>query len=140
MRIKDARQTFVGVWIRNLLEDRPFEVWGGDQLRDFNYVDDVIDACIVCATDDRANGRVFNLGSREVVSLAQLAEVLVSINGGGEYEIRTFPTERKKIDIGDYYSDYGFIEATLGWRPRVDLRSGLMRTLSYFKEHGQHYL
>src|SRR6185295_15038042 len=41
MRIKDARQTFVGVWIRRILEGEPFEVWGGEQLRDFTYVDDV---------------------------------------------------------------------------------------------------
>src|ERR1051325_4623546 len=40
MRIKDARQTFLGVWIRLLVEGRPFEVWDGSQLRDLTYVDD----------------------------------------------------------------------------------------------------
>src|SRR5690349_7046956 len=44
MRVKDARQTFLGTWIRLLMEGKPFEVWGGQQLRDFTYVDDVVDA------------------------------------------------------------------------------------------------
>lgn len=140
MRIKDARQTFVGVWIRRLLESQPFEVWGGEQLRDFNYVDDVVDAFLACAMDERANGKVFNLGASEVVSLSQLATMLVEINGGGRFEIKEFPADRRKIDIGDYYSDFSLIHSTLGWAPQVGLRAGLARTLSYFHEHGSYYL
>src|SRR5688572_17121410 len=49
MRVRDARQTFIGFWIRLLLEDRPFSVYEtGQQIRDFNYVEDVIDAMILC--------------------------------------------------------------------------------------------
>lgn len=140
MRIKDARQTFVGVWIRRLLEDQPFEVWGGAQLRDFNFVDDVVDAFMLCAIDERSSGHVFNLGSDEVVSLAQLAEILVSINGQGSFEMRDFPDDRKKIDIGDYYSDFSAIKSRLGWMPDVRLAIGLGQTLAYFREHGSHYL
>lgn len=140
MRIKDARQTFVGVWIRRLLEGQPFEVWGGKQLRDFNYVDDVVDAFLAAALDPAAWGRVFNLGSSEVVSLAELARLLVEVNGGGDYEVREFPAERKKIDIGDYYTDFSLIQKELRWAPRVGLREGLQRTLDYFRAHGEHYL
>lgn len=140
MRIKDARQTFVGVWIRRLLEGRPFEVWGGEQLRDFNHVDDVVDAFLACALDNQADGMVFNLGSSEVVSLTQLAAMLVEVNGAGRFEKREFPSDRKKIDIGDYYSDFRLIQSTLGWTPRVDLRTGLGGTLRYFHDHGEYYL
>lgn len=140
MRIKDARQTFVGIWIRKLLEEQPFEVWGGEQLRDFNYIDDVVEAFLTCALDDRADGKVFNLGSQEVVSLSQLANLLIETNGGGGFETREFPETRKKIDIGDYYSDFSLIQSTLGWAPRVNLRTGLGSTLRYFREHGSFYL
>jgi UDP-glucose 4-epimerase len=140
MRISDARQTFVGVWVRCLLEGQPFEVWGGEQLRDFNYVDDVVDAFLMAAMDERANGRMFNLGSSEVVSLVELAGLLVEMNGGGHFEVKAFPAERKKIDIGDYYSDFGLIRSSLGWEPRVALRDGVARTLDYFRQHGSHYL
>lgn len=140
MRIRDARQTFVGIWIRRLLEGQSFEVWGGEQLRDFNYVDDVVDAFIVAATNSSAWGRLFNLGSAEVVSLTTLADLLLEVNGCGHYQLCEFPADRKKIDIGDYYSDFSLIRQQLGWQPRVTLREGLKRTLDYFREHGSHYL
>lgn len=140
MRIKDARQTFVGVWIRRLLEQQPFEVWGGSQMRDFNYVDDVVDAFLSAAVAPNAAGRVFNLGSKEVVSLKQLAELLVQVNGDGRFEIRDYPEERRKIDIGDYYSDYGQINNALGWSPRIELRDGLTRTLEFFRAYRDNYL
>jgi nucleoside-diphosphate-sugar epimerase len=139
MRIMDARQTFVGIWIRRLLEGLPIEVWGGGQLRDFNYVDDVTDAFIAAALDDRSTGKVFNLGSSEAVSLSELAELVIDVNGGGEFQVREFPDERKKIDIGDYYSDFGLIRETLGWAPKISLRAGLEQTIAYFRLHGGHY-
>ena len=140
MRIKDARQTFVGVWVRNLLEGREIEVWGGDQLRDFNYVDDAVEAFLLAALSEDANGRVFNLAGETVVSLKDLAALLVEIGGGGSAQIRPFPESRRRIDIGDYYADASSIRSVLGWQPRVPLREGLERTVAFYREHLRHYL
>jgi len=140
MRIKDARQTFVGVWLRLLLEGKPLEVWGGKQLRDFTYVDDCVEAMLLAAESDRANGRVFNLGGDAVVSLRDLAEMLIDVYGSGEYAIRSFPEERRRIDIGDYYSDDTLIRSTLGWQHRVPLREALARTIEYYRGHREYYL
>ena len=140
MRVKDARQTFVGVWIRQLLEDRPFEVWGGEQLRDFTYVDDAVEALLLAAIRPAAEGRVFNLGGPPPVTLRQLAELLVAVNGAGQFVTKRFPATRKKIDIGDFYADYGLISSTLGWRPRTDLRTALRRTLAFFRKERVHYV
>ena len=139
-RVKDARQTFLGIWIRLLVEGKPFEVWDGQQLRDFTYVDDAVDAFLMVATSDDANGTVFNLGGNCVISLRDLAEFLIEVNGGGEYIIKEFPPDRKRIDIGDYYADYSLIRSTLGWEPKVPLRDGLARTLAFYREHLEHYL
>ena len=140
MRVKDARQTFVGVWVRLLVEGKPFEVWEGQQLRDFTYVDDAVSAFLVAATRDAANGQVFNLGGDAVVSLKELADLLVEINGGGEYAVKAFPADRRRIDVGDYYGDYTKIRTALGWEPRVPFREGLARTLAYYREHLRHYV
>ncbi len=134
MRIKDARQTFLGIWIRRLLEGQPFEVWGGTQLRDLNYVDDVVEAFLSIAEEPRAFGQVFNLGSDEVVSLEELAQALVRVAGSGRFEVRQFPADRKKIDIGDYYSDFKKIHGLIGWRPETRLAEGLSRTVAYFRD------
>ena len=140
MRVRDARQTFLGVWIRLLVEGKPFQVFGdGRQVRDFSYVDDAVDAMLTAAASDDANGGVFNLGADDPICLKELADLLVEINGAGEYALVPFPDDRKAIDIGDYYADYKHIRSTLGWTPRVPLREGLKRTLDFYRENGEHY-
>jgi UDP-glucose 4-epimerase len=140
MRVKDARQTFVGVWIKKILSDEPIEVWGGEQLRDFTYVDDAVDAFFLAATRPEALGEVFNVGGTEPVSLNQLAETLVEVNGSGAIALKAFPGDRKKIDIGDFYADYRLIAKRLGWRPRTTLPVALAKTLSYYRKELRHYL
>ena len=140
MRIKDARQTFLGIWIRRLLEGSPFEVWEGSQKRDFTYVDDAVDALVLAVVSDAANGKIFNLGGEPVVSLTELANQLIAANGGGTFESKSFPAERKRIDIGDYYADYRHIQDVLGWQPQVPLGAGLARTLDFYRENLKHYL
>ena len=140
MRVKDARQTFVGVWIRRILEGGPVEVWGGDQLRDFTYVDDAVEAFLLAATHPRAVGGVFNLGGVGRISLRELARTLVAVAGQGSYAVKAFPADRKKIDIGDYYSDCRLIRRKLGWKPRTTIRQALARTVAYYRTELPHYL
>jgi len=140
MRVKDARQTFLGIWVRLLVEGKPFEVWDGEQLRDFTYVDDAVDALLLAAANDAGNGQAFNLGGECAISLKDLASLLVDANGGGEYKVRSFPEDRKRIDIGDYYADDRLIRKALGWEPKVPLREGLARTLAYYRPDLKHYL
>jgi len=140
MRVKDARQTFLGIWVKQLLKGETIKVFGdGLQLRDFNYVDDVVDAFMLAATKDEAVGKVMNLGSSEVINLKDLAEKVVGLQGQGNWELIPFPPERKAIDIGDYYSDYALARECLGWEPRIELDEGLAKTVRYYSEHGEHY-
>lgn len=140
MRIRDARQTFVGIWVRQLLEGAPIEVWGGEQLRDFNDVEDVVDAMLLAAADRDLPPVPFNLGSSEVISLADLARLMIELNGGGELTVMAYPAERKKIDIGDYYSCFDRFRAATGWQPQCSLRHSLQRTLDYYREHLNRYV
>jgi len=139
MRIKDARQTFLGIWIKLLLENQPFEVWDGSQLRDFTFVDDAVSALLL-ATHKDAAGKVFNLGGDPTVSLNELAEMLVDVAGEGWFEQKTFPADRKRIDIGNYYADDTLIRNTLGWQPTVSLKEGLKQTVAYYRENLAHYV
>jgi len=140
MRVKDARQTFLGIWIKLLVEGKPFEVWGGQQLRDFSYVDDAIDAFLIAGMIDDANGRIFNVGSKNSISLEDLANLLIESNGSGSYTIREFPSERKQIDIGDYYTDYSLIQSTVGWEPKVSLLDGISKTIAFYRSYLEHYI
>jgi nucleoside-diphosphate-sugar epimerase len=140
MRVKDARQTFLGVWIRNLIDGKPLLVFGdGLQIRDFSYVDDVVNALLQCALSDEANGEIFNLGADDPINLKDTAELLVQLANSGSYMLVPFPADRKAIDIGDYYADYRKIKSKLGWKPLVPLADGLQRTLEYYQEHAAQY-
>ena len=141
MRIKDARQTFLGIWIKFLIEDKPIEIWGnGLQIRDFNYVDDVVDSMLMAALSKDADGRVYNLGGPEYINLIDLAALMIKIHGKGRFKIIPFPKDRKIIDIGDYYADYEKIRQNLKWTPATSLDEGLTKTLRYYYQHIKHYL
>lgn len=140
MRVKDARQTFLGVWVRNVIQGRPIQVFGdGKQIRDFNYVDDVVAALLLAGMSEDANGEIFNLGADDPIALSDTADLLLAVHGHGEKELVQFPDDRKTIDIGDYYGDYRKIRARLGWKPTIPLEEGLQRTLSYYQEFGETY-
>ena len=138
MRIKDARQTFLGIWIRLALEGKPFEVWGGEQLRDFTYVDDAVEAFLAAVTP-ATEGKAFNIGGFPPISLATLAKTLVKANAGGTPIVKPFPMDRKRIDIGDYHADDSAFRAATGWKPRVDMPEGLTRTLAWFRPNLSRY-
>lgn len=139
MRVKDARQTFLGIWIKRLLEGEPILVYGdGKQIRDLNYVDDVVEAMLL-ALSDKAVGKIYNLGSEEKVNLLDLADLLIAQSADGKKEIVPFPDNLKRIDIGDYYGDFKKIKEELGWSPVIGLAEGLKRSVEYYREHGREY-
>lgn len=141
MRIRDARQTFLGIWIRNLLEDKPVTIYGdGSQLRDYNYIDDVVDAFLLVAASDKWDGIIYNLGNDHPVSLKKTAEIMIEQNNAGSYVFKPFPDFLKKIDIGNFYSDYNKIKEALGWHPAVTIGNGIRETLGYFRENYLHYV
>ena len=135
MRIRDSRLTFIGCWFKYLLLDMELDVYGdGQQIRDLNYVEDVIDAMLLSVTNPAARGRIYNLGGAPV-HLVDLAQLLIEINGGGRYKLVPFPDNRKRIDIGDYFGDYSQIQNELGWEPKIDVDEGVKKLFEWVKEN-----
>jgi UDP-glucose 4-epimerase len=140
MLVKNDRQTALGWLIRQVMDNEEITIFGdGLQLRDFTFVDDVVDAFLMAGANDAANGQVFNVGAIEPVSLRELAELLVEVTGAGSYRLVPFPPERKAIDIGSIYIDDRKIRRVLKWRPQVDLREGLARTIAFYRAHRAEY-
>ena len=141
LRIRDARQTFLGIWIRCVLEGRPFEVWGGSQLRDMTYVDDVTEAFLRAAETKACYGNIYNIGGAPPVSLHDLAEMVVRLAGPpAHYTTREFPADRASIDIGSYHADDSAFRAATGWAPLVGLEDGIGRSLDWFRSRLGDYL
>lgn len=139
--MRHGRQGFIPVFIRAAIEDRAITLFGGgSQRRDANYVDDVVDAFLRAgAAADRLSGRVFNVGASPSFTLREFTEMLIGIVGSGRIEDADWPTEKARIDIGDFEADHSRITAELGWQPLVGLAEGVTRTVDFYREHGERY-
>ena len=134
------RQSVIAWFIRQALDGQAIQLFGeGRQKRDFNYVDDVVEALLLVGASEKTEGEVYNLGSPEPVTLAHAAEELIWLTGKGSLAYVPFPPERQLIDIGNCYSSYRKIAEAVGWEPSVNLHDGLQRTVDYYREHQSHY-
>ncbi|HTM04251.1 MAG TPA: NAD-dependent epimerase/dehydratase family protein [Vicinamibacterales bacterium] len=139
--LKHNRQGFIGWFIRLAIEGREIQIYGdGRQIRDFIYVDDVVDAFLRTGASEAANGQVFNVGGFEPIAHRDLVHLLIATAGSGSYRLIEWPAEKKAIDIGDFYADSSLIARTLGWRPSVTLADGLRETIAYYRKHFDQYV
>jgi UDP-glucose 4-epimerase len=140
MQMRHPRQGFAGWFIRLAVEGSEIELFGsGSDLRDFNYVDDVIDALLLTGETTEASGQIYNLGHPEPTSVAGFAETLLEVAGSGTLRDVPFPKERARIDVGSVYADFTRIHDELGWEPQTGLRDGLTRTVEYYRAHRDAY-
>ncbi len=140
LQIQNDRQGFIGVFLKRCLTNQEIQIYGdGKQVRDFNYVDDVVDALLLANLHDECFGHVFNLGGPDRFNLLDFVDTLSAIIPV-KYRIVPFPDNKKLIDIGDYYGDYSRFASLTGWSPKVNLREGLKRTIAFYQENFSHYL
>ena len=139
--IRHNRQGFIGWFIRLAIENREIQIFGdGSQMRDFVYVDDAADAFLRAGASDACDGDVFNVGGAEAISHRDLVTLLIDTAGSGRVRYVDWPPEKKRIDIGSFYSDSTKFQTRADWTPQVNLREGLSRTLTYFRAHLPEYV
>jgi UDP-glucose 4-epimerase len=139
--IRHNRQGFIGWFIRLAIEDREIEVFGdGSQVRDFVFVDDAVDAFLRAGYCHSCDGEVFNVGGLEPIAHRDLVEMLIDVAGTGRVRYVPWPDEKKRIDIGSFYSDSSKFSRITGWRPGVCLREGFRRTIEYYRAHLPQYV
>jgi nucleoside-diphosphate-sugar epimerase len=140
IRLTESRQGVFGVFLRRALDGQTISVFGdGAQIRDFLYVDDVVEALLRAALASEAAGRAFNIGHHEALSLLASATTIVEIAGSGRVELVPWPSERAAIDIGDFVSDFAAARHVLGWQPRTSFADGVRRTVDFFRLHRDWY-
>ena len=133
MDLHNNKKGFAGIFIRRALQGEKISIFGdGSQRRDFNHVDDVVDALLLAGRSRDISGEVFNLGHPRPYSLNEYVEILHR-HTEFAHERVPFPPEMKKIDIGDYYGDYRRFHEATGWEPQIDLETGLASTVAYYR-------
>ena len=123
------------------LEDKILTVYcPGTMLRDYNYVDDVAEALILSSQCNKTVGETLFLGGEKVISLMDLANLIVKIAGKGKVKVIPSPREWASIEIGDFYVDYGKIRRMIGWYPKTDIETGLRKSIDFYKERMYEYV
>jgi UDP-glucose 4-epimerase len=139
--IKHNRQGFIGWFIRQAIEDREIQIYGdGSQQRDFVFVDDAADAFLRAGASNASNGEVFNVGGDAAISHRDLVSLLIEVAGSGSVRYVEWPPEKKRIDIGSFYTDSTKFRQAVGWQPQTTLIDGLRQTVAFYRQHMPHYL
>jgi len=138
-QMKHSKQGVLNWFIKLLMDGKTIRLFGdGLQIRDVNYVDDVVNACLTCAKSSKSVGEAYNLGG-QAVTLREFVEKVIEILGKGRYKIVKFPKDRKSIEIGNYVADIKKIKEELGWQPKIAVEEGIRKTIEYYKQYRKYY-
>ncbi|HKQ62715.1 MAG TPA: NAD-dependent epimerase/dehydratase family protein [Candidatus Polarisedimenticolaceae bacterium] len=133
MDLHSDKKGFVGIFVRRALAGQTVQIYGdGQQRRDFNYVDDAVEALLLAGANSATHGDVYNLGHPRPRTLLEFVQLLQR-HARFDYELVPFPPDAERIDIGDYFGDAAKFRGVTGWEPKVDLEEGLERTLAYYR-------
>ncbi len=139
-QMKHGRYGILNWFVRQAMEGKDIPVYEpGHQLRDYNYVSDVVEAFLRVGARDEAVGEAFNLGSGAPVRFVDMVDSIVAAAGAGRRVMVPWPKERAQIEVGDYVADFTKIQQALGWQPQVSLDEGLRRTVEFYQEFRGNY-
>lgn len=138
-QMRHPRQGVLNWFLRQLIDGEKIKLFGtGKQIRDVNYVDDVVDAFLLVGVSNKVWGEVYNLGGTSI-SLEDFVKTAIKIYGKGSFEVVPFPDERRNIEVGDYVANYRKITKATGWRPETSLESGIVKTIKFYAKFKRHY-
>lgn len=138
-QMKHSRQGVLNWFIRKILDGEEIVLFGdGKQIRDVNYVADVVSALLLVGQSQKGWGEAYNLGGTPV-SLLDFVNSVIRIVGKGNLRTVLFPSDRKQIEVGDYIADFRKMKKTYGWKPKVSVEEGIKKTLEYYKKYKKYY-
>lgn len=138
-QMKHSKQGVLNWFIRQLMDGETVELMGGgDQIRDINFIDDVVDALILAGITKKSDGQIYNLGGSPL-ALRDFVDITIKVLGSGNWKSINFPRSRKAIEIGNYIANIKKINEGLGWQPKTKIEDGIRETISYYKINKQHY-
>lgn len=138
-QMRHSKQGVLNWFIRQLLDGETVELMGGgDQIRDINFVADVVDALILAGISKKSDGQIYNLGGSPL-SLRDFVEETIKVLGTGNWKTINFPKSRKVIEIGNYIANIKKINEDLGWQPKVKIAEGIGKTINYYKVNKSYY-
>ncbi len=139
-QMQHSRYGVVNWFVRLAIDDATIRVFGDGQImRDFLYIDDTVEAMLMCASSEAAYGEILNVGIDTPTDFVELADTLIEVAGTGRWQFAPFSDERKAQEPGHFYSDISKIRTLVGWEPMTALRDGLAKTVAFYRQYKEHY-
>lgn len=140
-QIKHSKYSLPGWFMRLAMDGQVIKVFGdGNQLRDFIYVSDLIDAFLLVGLEEKVNGHIFNCGSGNSYKFKDMVESIIKIVGNGKMEYVPWPENYGKIETGDSTLDISKLKSFVNWNPKVGLEEGVRRMFDYYKKYRNNYI
>jgi nucleoside-diphosphate-sugar epimerase len=123
---------FIPSAITSLLSKKTFTMSPGEQKREFNFVDDIVEAYLKAAVCSEAHGKVFNVGNGIPYTLKQVIGIIKELIGGN-LNIELGARPYRKGEGSECFCDNHTVSRLTGWSPQVSLKEGLRMTIEWYK-------
>ena len=148
-QMRHPRQGVLNWFIRQIMDGEEVRLFGdGRQIRDINFVDDVVSALLLIGQSEKGWGEAYNLGGTPIslynfvtktMEIARSIQNEVSPRRCKRIVLRPFPADREKIEVGDYIADWTKMKKTYGWKPKVSIEEGIRKTIGYYRKYKKYY-
>ena len=118
--------------IKGCLKNKKFPSSKGDQLRDFLYIDDAVEAIIKSLTNKNTKGQIINIGSGKPKLIKNVIEKVKKISKGGKPQYGMF--KLRKFDIPELYPSIEKIKYKINWHPKISFDKGLKKTINSYRQ------
>ena len=139
-QMQHSKYSIINWFIRMAMEDKELRIFGdGIQLRDYIFVDDLADAFISAAFNEKSSGQTFNVGSGLGTKFSDMVESIIEIVGKGKVKFQPWPADYLNVETGDYITDISKIKKILNWQPAINLHDGIQQTVKFYSEFKSNY-
>ncbi len=140
-QVKHSKYSLVGWFIRQAMENKLIKIYGeGNQLRDYIFIEDIVDAMLKAAATSEAAGQVINIGSGISTKFSDMVKSVIECVKSGKMEFVPWPDDYEKIETGDISMDISKLNRVASWHPKYNLEKGIELTYKYYKDNLKHYL
>lgn len=140
-QIKHSKYSLPGWFVRQAMEDKTIKVFGtGEQIRDYIFIDDIIEGIYSASHRKEAVGQIINIGSGKPNRFKDMVTTIVDVVGKGKIEYVPWPENYENIETGDSIADISKLIKISSFAAKTSLKEGVEKTFEYYKKYKEHYV
>jgi nucleoside-diphosphate-sugar epimerase len=140
-QIKHNKYSLIGWFVRQAMEGQTIKIFGdGEQVRDYVFADDLVEAVYLCSMANESNGEVINVGSGTRTKFKNMVELVIETVGKGRVEKVPWPKNYETIETGDCVANISKLKKMTGFSPITTLEEGIRLTYNYYYKYMDYYI